>query len=313
MSKKILVTDSLFIFEEHIKQLKAAGFEIERLDTPNATEEELCGAVKGKVGYIMGGVEHVTNKVIEAADELRAIVFSGSDVLSFVPGHELAAKRGIALASAPGANSGAVAEYAITLLLIMLRRVLELSNTGDKTFITTKSVSEVQIGIVGLGRIGQKVASLLKGLGATDIVYWSRKRKEDIEQKLGITYMPLEDLMKTSDIVTNHLSSEAGTMINQQLLSVTKHDVIIINTGSHLSLDYDALFALLSNGKARAALDDKIDHEGLQSLAPSVCLRSNDNAGYNTYAANKLASDMSTQSMINLLTTGKDQYLVNLN
>lgn len=52
---KILVTDTLFIFPEHEARLRDAGFEIERLPKPDATGEELIEAVKGKVGYILGG------------------------------------------------------------------------------------------------------------------------------------------------------------------------------------------------------------------------------------------------------------------
>lgn len=311
MSNKILVTDSLFIFDEHIEQLGGAGYEIERLDKPEASEAELCAAVQGKVGYILGGIEHATDKVIEAADELQAIVFTGADWSSFIPGHALATKRGIPIANAAGANSGAVAEYTITLLLMVLRRVLELGNTGDKTFLTTSSISEVQIGIVGLGRIGQKVARLLKGLGAQNVVYWSRQRKESLEQELGIRYVSLEELMANSDVISNHVSSEAGTLLGAELISSVKQDVLIINTGSHNTFDYDALYQLLAQGKARAALDDKITHSGLASLDPAICFHSNENTGYNTHAANKLGSDMATASMLNLLATGADQNLVN--
>ncbi len=74
MKGTILITDSLFIFKEHEQALVNAGYKIERLDKPAATEEELIEAIKGKVGYILGGIEKVTDKVIEAADKLRVIV-----------------------------------------------------------------------------------------------------------------------------------------------------------------------------------------------------------------------------------------------
>lgn len=311
MSKKILVTDSLFIFDEHLKKIESAGYKVERLDKSKATEEELIEAVKGKVGYIMGGIELVTSKVIEAADDLKTIVFTGADWASFIPGHEFATKRGIAIADAPGANSGAVAEYAVTLLLMMLRRVLELGNTGDKTFMTTQSIGDVQIGIVGLGRIGQRVAMLLHGIGATNVVYWSRNRKEELEQKLGLRYSPLEELVATSDVITSHVSSEAGVLLNAARLTRTKSGVLIINTGSHVTVDYDALHELATKRGARIALDDKVTHVGLLGLKPAVCFHSNENAGYNTFSANKLGSDMATQSILNLLLTGDDSNLVN--
>ena len=52
----ILVTDTLFIFDEHVKQLENAGYEVLRTEKTDMSEDELCQAVKGKVGYILGGV-----------------------------------------------------------------------------------------------------------------------------------------------------------------------------------------------------------------------------------------------------------------
>ena len=59
---KLLITDNLFIFQEHEEKLKEMGFEIERLDTPQATENELIEALQGKDAYILGGIEKVTEK-----------------------------------------------------------------------------------------------------------------------------------------------------------------------------------------------------------------------------------------------------------
>jgi len=63
----ILITDTLFILPEHEQMIRDAGYEIERLATPTASEEELIRHIKGKVGYVLGGIEKVTDKVVEAA------------------------------------------------------------------------------------------------------------------------------------------------------------------------------------------------------------------------------------------------------
>ncbi len=56
MSKgKILVTDTLFIFDEHVKKFKDAGYEVVRVKKPDMSEGELVEAIKGKVGYVLGG------------------------------------------------------------------------------------------------------------------------------------------------------------------------------------------------------------------------------------------------------------------
>jgi len=178
MGRKILVTDSMFIFDEHIKQLEDAGYEVERLDKPDASEEELCKAVKGKVGYILGGIEKVTGKVIESADELKAVVFTGTAWKGFVVGHELATKMGIAIANTPHANAGSVAEWAFASTLAMTRNLLSLGRAGDKTFQTTHSLNELRVGIVGLGHIGSRLAELFSAAGAKEVVYWSHSEKQ---------------------------------------------------------------------------------------------------------------------------------------
>src|SRR5271157_5220510 len=101
MKGKILITDSLFIFPEHEKILRDAGYEIERVNKPQPTEEELIKTIKGKVGYVLGGVEHVTEKIIDAGDKLKAIVFPGIGYKDFIPAWEYATKKGIILPNAP--------------------------------------------------------------------------------------------------------------------------------------------------------------------------------------------------------------------
>ena len=149
MNGKILITDTLFILAEHEQKLRDAGYEIERLETPNATEEQLIEHLKDKVGYILGGIEQVTDKVIEAAPNLKAIVFTGAGWKSYIPGYELATKKRIAIANTPKANTYAVAEYTIALMIGMIRNLFELGRTGSKKFETTKSLNELTVGIIG--------------------------------------------------------------------------------------------------------------------------------------------------------------------
>ncbi|HEY1063957.1 MAG TPA: NAD(P)-dependent oxidoreductase [Candidatus Saccharimonadales bacterium] len=311
MSSTILVTDTLFIFDEHIKQLEQAGFTVERLAKPDATEEELCLAIKGKVGYILGGLEKVTPAVIAAADELKAIAFTGSDWRSFVPAYAEATERDILITNAPGANAYAVAEYTITLMLMMLRRALELGSTGTSKFMTTHSIVNARVGIVGMGRIGEMVARMLVGLGVTDIVYWSRTAKPSLQDELGLKFMPLAELVATSDIITTHVPGSAGEVLTGDLLKTVKDGAVLINTGADESYNKDGLYDLLADQKARAAFDNPIDEHRFAKLTADVWFYSNACTAYNTHEAAQLASDMATQSLINLLTTGQDDYRVN--
>lgn len=311
MSKTILVTDSLFIFPEHEEILNRAGYEIERLNKPNATEEELIQALKGKVGYILGGIEKVTDKVIASIDDLKAIAFTGADWVNFIPGYELATKKEISIANTPGANTYAVAEYTIAMMLAMSRNLFELGRTGKTSFQTRASLKDLTIGIIGMGHIGSKVASMLKGLEAGKIIYNSRQQKPDVEKQTGAIFTDLENLLKTSDIITIHFSKEAGAgFIDAEKLALMKDGALIVNCGFTGAINNQDLLDELKSGRIRAVQDDPINSE-FNELPLSVWFSSNSHTAYNTFEANKLASDMATESIINLLSTGEDKYKVN--
>src|ERR1700722_6533815 len=145
MSNKILITDSLFILKEHEDQLRAAGYEIERIDKPKPSEEELIKAIKGKVAYILGGIEQATEKIIDAADELKVIAFPGIGYKDFIPAWEYATAKGIAIVNAPDGPTHAVAEWAITMALAMNRDIFDIGRMGQKDFMTTKGLEAQRI------------------------------------------------------------------------------------------------------------------------------------------------------------------------
>ncbi len=311
MSKgKILITDSLFIFPEHEKALTDAGYEIERLDKATATEEELIKAVEGKVGYIMGGIEKVSDKVIEAGKDLKSIVFTGSDWRAFIPGHESATKRGILIANTPGANSFAVGEYAITLMMAMMRNIFELGKTGTKKFQTTRSLNELTVGIIGMGKIGSKVASDMKNFGAKKVIYFSRSQKPEIE-KYGIEYLEMDEVLKQSDVIFLLIPKSTGAnFIGSKEFKLMKDKCLFVNIASRSLVDKDALLEELKSGRLSAVQDGPMD-ESFDILPLSVWFNSNDSTAYNTHSANKTASDMAVSSIINLIEKGEDKYKAN--
>lgn len=313
--KQILITDSLFIYPEHEEKLRNAGFEITRLDKPQATEAELIQAVAGKHGYLLGGIEQITDAVIDAADKLEAICFTGSDWRWFIPGYELATNKGIAITNCPGANAGAVAEYTLSLMLAMTRQIFDMGRTGDKTFRTTKTLQGSTVGIVGMGHIGERVVHILKTFGVSKILYYSRTRKENLESELGIEYASLEDLCKQSDVVTLHAPKIAGKgYFNRECIENMRDGTLLINCSFDGAVDMIALYEHLQSGRIMSAMDDtnsKPQDVGYNDLPLSVWYTSNAPTAYNTEYANKLASDIATDSIINLLTTGPDQYVVN--
>lgn len=301
MKGKILITDSLFIFPEHEKTLRDAGYEIERLDKPEATEEELVEHIKGKVGYILGGIEKVSDKVIDAADSLKVIAFTGSDALSFIPAHKKAAERGITIATTPGANSYAVAEYTLAVMLAMTRNLFELGRTGEKKFDTTHSLNELTVGLVGMGHIGTRVATMLSGLGVKKLLYANRTQKKEVEEETGAEFVTLDELLRKSDIVSLHVSKEVGDVfIGKEELAKLKDGALLVNCGFMGGVDRNALLPELMSGRLRAAEDGPADSV-FSKLPLSVWYCSNTHTAYNTVEANRTASDMAVQSLLSVL------------
>ncbi|MCB9196782.1 MAG: hypothetical protein H6598_11210 [Flavobacteriales bacterium] len=309
--QKILITDSLFIGREHEKRIENAGFVIERIDEPNLSEDELCEAVKGKVGYILGGIEKVTEKVINAADKLKAISFTGSGYTEFITGHKAATKKGILISNAPGGNADAVAEYTLALILMMNRELLNLGRVGEKSFKTSKSLKGRTIGIIGLGKIGLLVCKYLQAIGINDILYYSNHRKYHFESGLNIESVSKGDLMNRCDIISIHCSKEAGDeFVDKNDLQLMRKNSILINTSYPEVVDLTEMYRLLKDEQIFAAFD-KPPEGNIPDFPPHRFFYSNAQTAFNTEEAIKTVSDMTTQSIINLLTKGKDVFCVN--
>lgn len=308
MKPKVLITDSLFIFPEHEKMLLDAGFEIERLDKPEATEEELIDAVKGKAGYILGGTEKITNKIIEAADSLKAIVFTGIGYKDFIPNYEYVTQKGIAIANTPDGPTHAVAEWAITMSLAMNRNIFDLGRVGEKKFMTSPGLENQKIGIIGFGRIGQEIVKMLQTFKTGEISYFSKNQKN----VSGVKYLELNDLLKESDVVFVCVSKDAGKdFIGAKELSQMKDGALLVSFMAEDIINDQALLLELKNGRIRAVSDHPIHDESSKNLPMSTWYCFNGSNAFNTFTELKLTSDMATQSIINLLKTGEDKNRVN--
>ncbi len=310
--KNILITDSLFIHKEHEQKLRDAGLEITRLDKPKATEEELCEALKGKHGYILGGIEQLTDKVIDSADSLEAIVFTGIGYKDFIPNYEYVTSKGIAIANTPDSPTHAVAEWAITMALAMNRNIFELGRTGTKDFMTSKGIQDQKIGIIGLGRIGQEIIKTIKPFRPADISYYSKHKHEDKENELGITHKELPGLFDQSDIVFVCVSKDAGKdFIGKNELAHMKDGALLVTFMAEGIVDDVALLNELQSGRIRAVSDHPIKDEKSKELPLNIWYCFNGSNAFNTIPGIKLTSDMATESIINLLTTGEDKNKVN--
>ena len=307
MKGKILITDSLFIAKEHEDILVNAGYEIERLDTPEATEEQLIEAIRGKIGYILGGTEVLTDKVVDAADMLKAISFTGIGYKGFIPNYEYVTKKGIAIANTPDGPTPAVAEWAMTAALAMNRNIFDIARTGTKKFLTTKGIEGQKVGIIGLGRIGAEISRMLKPFKPAAISYYSKTRRENLENELGVTYCDFETCLKETDIVFVCVSNDAGqNFIAEKELALLKDDALLVSFIHKGIINEAALLKELRNGRIRAVSDYPLDAKEANDLQLSRWYSGSGSNAFNTFLEIKLVSDMAVQSLLNLLETGTD-------
>lgn len=308
----VLITDSLFFFKEHEDQLKAAGYDIERLDKPNATEEELIAAVKGKVGYLFGGIECVTQKVIDAADELKVISIAAIDIHGFVPALEYATQKGIAITNTPDGPTNEASEWAVAAALMMARNFLELGRVNPTTkFMLTKGLEDQNVGVVGLGRIGSRIAEIVQGFRPKKISYYSPHRHEDKENALSINYLELPELLAQSDVLFLCVDGKAKNFFAAEQFQQMKPGSLLVNITHPGVIDETALYEALDSKRIRAISDHPMKNDARFNDLPLdrwYCMNTSNTI---TESGAKLMSDTATTSLLNVLQTGEDRYLVN--
>ncbi len=239
-------------------------------------------------------------------------MFTGIGYKDFIPAWEYAIKKGIAIANTPDGPTHAVAEWALTMALAMNRNIFDLSRTGTKDFMTSKGIEGQKVGIVGLGRIGTEIARMIKLFRPSSISYYSKHRHEDTEADLGVNYSELDQVLSQSDIIFLCLPKDAGeNFISEKELAMVKDDSLLVSFMTHGPLNEEALLNELKKGRIRAVSDNPMKNEGFKNLPLNIWQSFNGSNAFNTFAELKLTSDMATQAMINLLTTGEDENKVN--
>jgi phosphoglycerate dehydrogenase-like enzyme len=176
----------------------------------------------------------------------------------------LAARHGVPVATFGDAMASVVAEHTLLLILAVYRRLLQLdaavrSGAWRTSEPEVRELRGKRVGLIGLGYIGREVANRLRAFGA-EVVYFSRHRHADVP---NVTYLPLDELLATSDIVSLHVALAPSTrhLIGAPELGRMKSDGVLINTSRGPVVDQAALYTALSTGALAAAGLDVLDPE----------------------------------------------------
>jgi phosphoglycerate dehydrogenase-like enzyme len=179
-------------------------------------------------------------------------------------------RGGIPFATNDGANSVAVAEHTIMLILALFRQLIKHHNSlRAGNYVSGPEAERFElacktVGVIGLGRIGREVFTRLKPFDVK-INYYDIFRQEDIEKELGAGYLPQDELLKTSDIVSIHvpLTDETKGLIGERELKLMKPTAILINTARGPIVDEQALYKSLWERRIGGAGIDAWADEGL--------------------------------------------------
>ena len=254
--KKVIVTDALQ--EVGIEALRQEGLSVEVVST--LPEADLCARIADAHGLIVRSATKVTARVIEAARALEVVGRAGAGVDNIDV--EAASERGIIVMNTPGANTIAVAEHTVGLLLALARKLpqahgaLKGGRWEKERFAGVELYNKV-LGIIGLGRIGAEVARRALGLRMQVIAYDPYLTAE-AAQRIGAEVVELDQLLQRADFVSIHvpLTAETRNFLGAGEFAKMKDGVRIINCARGGVISETALVEAIRRGKvAGAALD----------------------------------------------------------
>ena len=170
-----------------------------------------------------------------------------------------AEEKGMTVRNTPCASSASVAELALTHMLALTRFVASANVTmrqdkWDKVkYAKGMEIGGKTLGIIGFGRIGQELGKMAKALGMKVIVT-GRTVKPELEEKFGVKYVTMDELLAQSDYVSLHTPALGDKpFVDAACIAKMKDGAILINTSRGKNVDEAALLDALNSGKLRGA------------------------------------------------------------
>ena len=255
---------------EYLRKKRVNVYEL----PPGSSEADLIELVGEADGLISRGSIRVTREMMERSPRLKVVGVHGQgcDHVDLKAAEEL----GKVVCNTPDALTVTVAEMTLAMTLAAFRNLVAADkavragqwNRKYSDLIGLELAGKT-VGIVGLGRIGAATAKRLRAFDA-EVVYWSRTRKPEVERELGIRWVELDELLRSSDVVSLHVPGTAETrrLIGERELSLMKQGVILVNMARGVVVDEAALIKALRSGKIRAAALDVFEKEPISPDNP---------------------------------------------
>ena len=293
--------------------LAAAGYDV--IQNDNCPIEELVAANPDAAGIIVRS-EKVTKEIIDALPGLKCVIRAGAgfDNIDFV----YARTKEIDVMNTPGANSNAVAEEVIAMILATYRFVVDADNTTragewNKKKYMGQELTHKTVGILGLGNIGRLLVKRLQGFECKVLGYdhfLSKQRALNI----GATPTEIDEIFSTADIISLHVPGGPATrnLINAELIGKMKDGAMLINCSRYGVVDEDAIRAAKAAGKKILYCTD-VHPKDAAAMQPSADVADLllPHLGANTKEANKNAAMQAAKQMIDYFVSGDTSCVVN--
>lgn len=215
-----------------------------------------------------------------------------------------ASARGIAVCGTPSDSGATTKELTIGLILALLRKIPQVNlRMREESWpaITGIMLEGKTVGVLGLGRIGNEVARIMKAFN-TRVLGWSRTLTPERAAAVGAESVPFETLLRESDVVTVHVKFIPQTvdLIAAKEIALMKRGAFLVNTGRGPIINEEAMIAALQSGQLGGVGLDVYDVEPLPMDHP---LRRCDNAilmSHRGYATVEILSERYEQAMSNI-------------
>lgn len=253
---RVLISDSMSSMAVNVFEERG----IEVVQSAKLSVEELHDTIGDFDGLAIRSATKVTPELLAKADKLKVVGRAGIGVDNVnVP--ECTA-RGVVVMNTPFGNAITTAEHAMAMMLSLARHIPQASQSThegkwEKSKFMGIELTGKQLGLIGAGNIGSIVASKALGYGL-HVKAYDPFLTEDRAEQLGITKVDLDELLRTSDIVTLHVpkTPETTNIIDASALNKMKKGSMVINCARGGLVDELALKVALESGHLRgAALD----------------------------------------------------------
>lgn len=257
---QILIADA--VSQKGLLELQNVGsFSV--VDGSSWSRQEVLAKIGDFQGLVVRSSTLVNQELIDCAKSLKAVVRAGSGVDNI--DLNAAKLNQICIMNTPGTNAQAAAEMTFALLLSMLRHIpqavhdLKQGNWNRSQFVGAE-LFEKTLGIVGMGYIGQKVASIASGFGMKVLGHDPFVFSKNIQH---CTWVDKEELWSQSDIISLHtgLTSQTKNLICKETLDQMKDGVRIVNAARAELIHTQDMIEALDQGKVEALALDVLDEE----------------------------------------------------